>query len=98
MGGTSNYARAPRGGIPPHIARSVTKANILRVEKERKVMQDAFSSTVLGEIKKPSVLQRVAKAEKGASKNVNGSGSGKKPFDLGENDKKEGRAAKRARV
>jgi hypothetical protein len=98
MGGTSNYARAPRGGIPPHIARSVTKANILRVEKERKVMQDAFSSTVLGEIKKPSVLQRVAKAEKGSSKNVNGSGSGKKPFDLGENDKKEGRAAKRARV
>jgi hypothetical protein len=99
-GGTSttNYARAPRGGIPPHIARSVTKANILRVEKERKVMQDTFSSTTTGEAKKPSVLRRVAKVEREMSKSVNGGGSGKKLFDWGETDEKEGRAAKRARV
>ena len=99
-GGTSTtgYARAPRGGIPPHIARSVTKANILRMEKERKVMQDTFSSTTTGEAKKPSVLQRTVKVERETSKNVNGGESGKKLFDWGETDEKEGRAAKRARI
>ena len=95
MAGASNYGRAPRGGIPPHIARSVTKANILRVEKERKVMQDAFSNTVTGETKKPSVLQRVAKVEKGPGKDMNG---GKQLVESGENARKEGRAAKRARL
>lgn len=83
------YAKAPRGGIPPHIARTVTKANILRIEKERKVMQDAFSGTTMGEGKKPSVLRRAARVEKEC-----GRGSGKK----GDEDEEEGRTAKRARV
>lgn len=87
---TAKYAKAPRGGIPPHIARTVTKANILRIEKERKVMQDAFSSATTGEGKKPSVLRR-------AVRTCGGSG-GKNPFDWGDDNKKEGRAAKRARV
>ncbi|KAI9571029.1 hypothetical protein HD554DRAFT_237986 [Boletus coccyginus] len=94
---TANHARAPRGGIPPYIARSVTKANILRVEEERKVMQDAFSSTTTGEAKKPSVLRRVAKVERETSKSANGGGNGKKPFDWAENEK-EGRAVKRVKV
>ncbi|KAG8216177.1 hypothetical protein J3R82DRAFT_8198 [Butyriboletus roseoflavus] len=95
---TGRYAQAPRGGIPPHIARTVTKANILLVEKERKVMRDTFSSTTMGEGRKPSVLRRAAKVERETSKTVGGGGSGKRLFACGENDKKEGRAAKRARV
>ncbi|KAH0831305.1 hypothetical protein J3R83DRAFT_13949 [Lanmaoa asiatica] len=97
-GGTpaARYAKAPRGGIPPHIARTVTKANILRVEKERKVMQDAFSGTTVGQGKKPSILRK-AKVEREISKIIDGGGSGKKSFARGEIEK-EGRAAKRVRV
>ncbi|KAN0094347.1 hypothetical protein V8E55_002634 [Tylopilus felleus] len=95
---TANYGRAPRGGIPPHIARSVTQANILRVEKERKVMQDSFSSATMGAPKKPSVLRKVAHVEKETNKRVSGTGSGKKLFGWDENDEKEARATKRARV
>ncbi|KAG9310143.1 hypothetical protein JVU11DRAFT_9759 [Chiua virens] len=91
------YARAPRGGIPPHIARTVTKANILRMEKERKVMQDAFSSASTGEGKKPSVLRRAVRGERETGKNVNGGGTGKESSELGKNEK-EGRVAKRARL
>lgn len=87
---TTRYAKAPRGGIPPHIARTVTKANILLVEKERKVMRDAFSSTTTAEKKKPSVLRRATKVEGGSS--------GKKPFACGENEEKKGRGTKKARV
>lgn len=99
-GGASSvtYAKAPRGGIPPHIARTVTKANILLVEKEREVIRDTFSGTTMGGGRKPSVLRRAAKVEKQTNKVVVGGGSGKKLFACGENDKKEGRATKRARV
>lgn len=95
---TTRYAKAPRGGIPPHIARTVTKANILLVEKERKVIRNAFSSTIVGEGKKPSVLRRLAKVERETGKIVDGSGGGKKLLACSENEQKTGRAAKRARV
>ncbi|KAG6380451.1 hypothetical protein JVT61DRAFT_8590 [Boletus reticuloceps] len=94
---TAKYVRAPRGGIPPHIARSVTRANILRIEKERKVMQDAFSNTATGQAKKPSVLRKTSKVDMETSKNVDNGGNGKVPFDLGEKGAKEGRTAKRAK-
>ncbi|KAF8126739.1 hypothetical protein EV363DRAFT_1347286, partial [Boletus edulis] len=96
---TAKYVRAPRGGIPPHIARSVTRANILRIEKERKVMQDAFSNTTTGQAKKPSVLRKTSKIDMETSKNVvDNGGNGKVPFDCGEKGDKEGRTAKRAKV
>ncbi|KAF8452861.1 hypothetical protein L210DRAFT_3519804, partial [Boletus edulis BED1] len=96
---TAKYVRAPRGGIPPHIARSVTRANILRIEKERKVMQDAFSNTATGQAKKPSVLRKTSKIDMETSKNVvDNGGNGKVPFDCGEKGDKEGRTAKRAKV
>ena len=88
----AKYAKAPRGGIPPHIARTVTKAHFLRMEKERKVMQDAFSRTNTGEGKKPSVLRRTVKIE-----NMSGECGGKKPFDLQGDNEKKGRT-KRVKV
>lgn len=90
---SATYAKPPRGGVPPHIARTVTKANILRIEKERKVMRDAFSSISVGERKKPSVLQRTAKTERLCSES-----GGKKPLHCGEDDEREGRVAKRMKA
>lgn len=98
--GNANYARAPRGGIPPHIARSVTKVNVLRAEKERKVMQDAFASTTTGEAKKPSVLRRTVRVEKETNKMAAAAGSGKKPssWDENEENSEEKRVTKRMRT
>ncbi|KAG1805461.1 uncharacterized protein BJ212DRAFT_868061 [Suillus subaureus] len=50
------YGQPPRGGIPPALARDVTKSHALRVEQEHKRMRAAAARA--GEGRKPSVLQR----------------------------------------
>ncbi|KAF9225026.1 hypothetical protein BS17DRAFT_779469 [Gyrodon lividus] len=96
---TRTYASAPRGGIPPHLARTVTKANILRAEEERERIRAAVSSGSVGEGRKPSVLATVGKVERGARGNSTGGGGGKKVFDRGGDREREGgRALKRTKV
>lgn len=52
------YGQPPRGGIPPALARDVTKSHALRVEQEHKRMRAAAARA--GEGRKPSVLQRAS--------------------------------------
>ncbi|KAG1838925.1 hypothetical protein DFJ58DRAFT_813306 [Suillus subalutaceus] len=52
------YAQPPRGGIPPALARDVTKSHALRVEQEHKRMRAAAARA--GKGRKPSVLQRAS--------------------------------------
>lgn len=54
------YGQPPRGGIPPALARDVTKSHALRAEQESKRMRAAAARA--GEGRKPSVLQ-MASAE-----------------------------------
>ncbi|KAG1778879.1 hypothetical protein EV702DRAFT_1092792 [Suillus placidus] len=49
------YGQPPRGGIPPALARDVTKSHALRAEQENKRMRAAAARA--GEGRKPSVLQ-----------------------------------------
>lgn len=52
------YGQPPRGGIPPALARDVTKSHALRAEQEHKRMRAAAARA--GEGRKPSVLQRAS--------------------------------------
>ncbi|KAG1818875.1 hypothetical protein EV424DRAFT_1347563 [Suillus variegatus] len=52
------YGQPPRGGIPPLLARYVTKSHALRAEQEHKRMRAAAARA--GEGRKPSVLQRAS--------------------------------------
>lgn len=52
------YGQPPRGGIPPALARDVTKFHALRAEQEHKRMRAAAARA--GEGRKPSVLQRAS--------------------------------------
>ncbi|KAG2124648.1 hypothetical protein DEU56DRAFT_826784 [Suillus clintonianus] len=52
------YGQPPKGGIPPALARDVTKSHALRAEQERKRMRAA--AVRAGEGRKPSVLQRAS--------------------------------------
>ncbi|KAH7883109.1 hypothetical protein F5I97DRAFT_1902033 [Phlebopus sp. FC_14] len=59
----AGYASAPRGGVPPQLARDVTKANILRVEQEREKIRKAAASNGV-DLRKPSVLNGLEKPAK----------------------------------
>ncbi|KAG0696797.1 hypothetical protein DFH29DRAFT_949546 [Suillus ampliporus] len=50
------YGKPPKGGIPPALARDVTKSHALRAEQERKRILAAAARA--GEGRKPSVLQK----------------------------------------
>lgn len=52
------YGQPPRGGIPPALARDVTKSHALRAEQEHKRIRAAAARA--GEGRKPSVLQRAS--------------------------------------
>ncbi|KAG1722689.1 uncharacterized protein EDB91DRAFT_1174283 [Suillus paluster] len=52
------YGKPPKGGIPPALARDVTKSHALRAEKERQCIRAA--AVRAGEGRKPSVLQRAS--------------------------------------
>ncbi|KAF8836251.1 hypothetical protein BDN67DRAFT_974363 [Paxillus ammoniavirescens] len=96
--GTRTYANAPRGGIPPHLARTVTKANILRTEQERERMRAAASGGSVGEGRKPSVLATVGKVQPRGVRDSS-AGVAKKVFDWGgDGDGEGGRVPKRMKV
>lgn len=61
------YGQPPRGGIPPALARDVTKSHALRAEQEHKRIRAAAARA--GEGRKPSVLQRAsAETEDGVAR------------------------------
>jgi hypothetical protein len=96
--GTRTYANAPRGGIPPHLARTVTKANIVRAEQERERMRAVASGGSVGEGRKPSVLATVGKVQPRGVRDSS-AGVGKKVFDWGGDGDREGeRVPKRMKV
>lgn len=62
----SGYTCAPRGGVPPQLARDVTRANILQIEQERDRVRMATFQSGSG-TRKPSVLQDGGHADPGKS-------------------------------
>ncbi|KIJ64937.1 hypothetical protein HYDPIDRAFT_28283 [Hydnomerulius pinastri MD-312] len=96
---TAKHASAPRGGVPPQLARTVTKANILRVEQERERMRAVVGGE--GDGRKPSVLGGVGNVEGGGGMDFeqqwDGGSRGKRGFVWG-GDRDGGRVVKRSRL